>query len=75
VFEREGTLEKAVCLRILKEASDLFKTEPNILALKEPVCVVGDIHGQYYDLLKVLEIGGNPNDMQYDNNLYIYILR
>ena len=74
-FEREGRLEKAAILRILKEATELLKSEPNILAIKEPACVVGDIHGQFYDLLKVLEIGGNPTEMQYGCNLYIYIFR
>ena len=34
--------------------------EPNLLALHDPVTVVGDLHGQYYDMVKMLEVGGNP---------------
>lgn len=30
--------------------------------IQDPVTVVGDVHGQYYDLLKILSIGGDPKD-------------
>lgn len=33
---------------------------PNIMALSLPCTVVGDIHGQYHDLLEVFKIGGAP---------------
>lgn len=29
--------------------------EPNIIYVDEPVYIIGDIHGQYYDLLKILK--------------------
>lgn len=32
--------------------------EPNIIELIDPVTIVGDIHGQLYDLLKILSLTG-----------------
>lgn len=29
--------------------------EPNVLQIRDPLVVVGDIHGQYYDLLSILK--------------------
>ncbi len=35
------------------------------MLLNDPLTIVGDIHGQYYDLIKVLETGGNIQRSQY----------
>ena len=43
----------------------MFKREDNLLSLHDPVTIVGDIHGQYYDFLKILELGGNPEKIKY----------
>jgi serine/threonine-protein phosphatase 2B catalytic subunit len=62
---REGRLEKSDLLELINNFINIIKTEPNIVRIQDPVTVVGDIHGQYYDLLKLLEVGGNPEDTQY----------
>lgn len=36
-----------------------------MLSLHDPVTVVGDIHGQYYDFVKMLDVGGNPVKTKY----------
>jgi len=64
-FLREGRLREDQALTILRQATDVLSTEPNVLKVKSPVTVVGDIHGQYYDLMKILEVGGNIKDTNY----------
>jgi serine/threonine-protein phosphatase 2B catalytic subunit len=58
-------LAQECLLDIIKKASSLFEAEPNLLKLSDPITVVGDIHGQYFDLVKLFEVGGQPGDVQY----------
>lgn len=62
---REGRVSKEHCRRILKDTLALIKKEPNLLSLYDPVTVVGDIHGQYFDFVKMLDVGGNPSKTKY----------
>lgn len=36
-----------------------------MLEMEEPLVIVGDIHGQYYDLVHLLEKAGNPEKTNY----------
>ncbi|RKP34085.1 Metallo-dependent phosphatase-like protein [Dimargaris cristalligena] len=38
--------------------TEILFVESNVVQVDSPVTVVGDIHGQFYDLLALLEIGG-----------------
>ena len=43
----------------------ILSTESNVIEIDAPVIVCGDIHGQFYDLLHLFEIGGNLPEKQY----------
>ena len=45
---------------LLEEARKLFDAEPNLLRLQAPIRIVGDIHGQYFDMMKMLAKFGGP---------------
>ena len=46
-------------------AIDILKKEPSLMKIAEPCVIVGDIHGQYYDLCHMLEKAGDPSTLNY----------
>ncbi|CAJ1350143.1 unnamed protein product, partial [Effrenium voratum] len=50
---------------LIEKVRCTFAEQPMLLELDAPMKVVGDVHGQYYDLLRLLECGGSPEDRNY----------
>ena len=46
-------------------ARPILQNSPNVIAVKSPVNVCGDIHGQFNDLLELFKIGGMPPHCNY----------
>jgi serine/threonine-protein phosphatase PP1 catalytic subunit len=40
-------------------------SQPILLELEAPINICGDIHGQYYDMLRLFEYGGYPPESNY----------
>ncbi|KAK7689526.1 hypothetical protein QCA50_007318 [Cerrena zonata] len=64
-FFHEGRLTEQQALFILEQTTEVMRTEPNLLRMNGPVVVCGDIHGQYYDLMKIFDVGGPINKNPY----------
>ncbi|KJZ71468.1 hypothetical protein HIM_09107 [Hirsutella minnesotensis 3608] len=61
-----GKVTKGVCLKnaeivaICQRAREVFLSQPALLELDAPVKIVGDVHGQYTDLIRMFEMCGFP---------------
>ena len=42
-----------------------FCTESNVQPIPAPVTLVGDLHGQFYDLIELFSVGGRVPDTNY----------
>ncbi|MES1909939.1 MAG: hypothetical protein MHM6MM_002617 [Cercozoa sp. M6MM] len=61
----EGRLSHDQAMRLVTAAKRLFRAEPNLLRLSDPITVCGDVHGQFFDLVRLLEAGGDPASTNY----------
>ncbi|RKF72512.1 Serine/threonine-protein phosphatase PP-Z [Golovinomyces cichoracearum] len=67
----DGKHTKTVCLKnaeivtICSKARELFLEQPPLIELDAPVKIVGDIHGQYTDLIRMFEMCGFPPNANY----------
>eukprot|EP00756_Hemistasia_phaeocysticola_P036729 Hpha_TRINITY_DN16657_c1_g2::TRINITY_DN16657_c1_g2_i9::g.178476::m.178476/K06269/PPP1C; serine/threonine-protein phosphatase PP1 catalytic subunit len=58
-------LSEAEVRGLVLRAREIFMSQSTLLELEAPLKVVGDIHGQYYDLLRLFDHGGFPPDANY----------
>lgn len=59
------SLRESEINELCEQARELFLDQPVLLEIEAPVKVCGDIHGQFYDLLRLFELGGYPPSSNY----------
>ena len=50
---------------LINKCKEILKQQPSFLELACPISILGDIHGQYLDLLRLFEYGGYPPSTNY----------
>lgn len=61
-----GKVNKALCLKnaeilsLCQASKEIFLSQPTLIELSPPVKIVGDVHGQYSDLIRLFEMCGFP---------------
>lgn len=64
-------VSKSVCLKnneitaLCQAAREVFLSQPTLIELSPPVKIVGDVHGQYSDLIRLFEMCGFPPSSNY----------
>ncbi|KAG0151116.1 hypothetical protein CROQUDRAFT_37400 [Cronartium quercuum f. sp. fusiforme G11] len=64
-------ITKSVCLKnteitaICLAVREVFLSQPTLIELSPPVKIVGDVHGQYSDLIRLFEMCGFPPNSNY----------
>eukprot|EP00930_Biecheleria_cincta_P082354 TRINITY_DN72106_c0_g1_i1.p1 TRINITY_DN72106_c0_g1~~TRINITY_DN72106_c0_g1_i1.p1 ORF type:complete len:373 (-),score=53.57 TRINITY_DN72106_c0_g1_i1:99-1217(-) len=61
----KGHLSEEECQQLCERVRKVLLKEPNIVQVRTPVTIVGDIHGQFLDFLNILAIGGPAPETTY----------
>ncbi|KAJ7495964.1 Metallo-dependent phosphatase-like protein [Mycena galericulata] len=62
---RKQLLHEALLREICTKTKEVLMRESNVVHVSAPVTVVGDIHGQFYDLIEIFRIGGYAPNTNY----------
>jgi serine/threonine-protein phosphatase PP1 catalytic subunit len=63
--EKEVSMKEIDLHNIIKTARKIFIKEHITVPVPAPVTICGDIHGQFYDLMRLFAMGGFPPDTNY----------
>ncbi len=59
-----------LCFRVI----DIFREEKACLKLNSPIKIFGDLHGQLFDLIRLINLTGNPFVNENENlNQWTYL--
>ena len=59
---RQGRISKELFCELIVKAAPILGNEPNLVRLEGKVVIVGDIHGQFFDLVAMLRKLSKPGE-------------
>ena len=64
-FGVSSGIQEEEIIWLCKEIRPILLSQPTLLELRPPLTIIGDIHGQFHDLLRIFEISGYPPSTNY----------
>lgn len=64
-LKNKKLVNESVLKLLCQKVAEIFEKEENLVRLRAPITVCGDIHGQFEDLLELFEIGGEIPETNY----------
>lgn len=64
-YSSQLVISKKEVTHIINKSKEIFLSQPTLLELASPIKVVGDLHGQFNDLLRILKLSGFPPHSNY----------
>ena len=55
----------AAIKKLTTKVKEILSEEETVLSVQSPVTIVGDIHGQFYDLLEMFSVAGKAPETNY----------
>ncbi|OWF47994.1 serine/threonine-protein phosphatase PP1-beta-like [Mizuhopecten yessoensis] len=62
---KQVQLPESQIRQLCQLSREIFMEQPNLLELESPITIVGDIHGQYQDMISHFERNGFPGEANY----------
>ncbi|KAL7722722.1 Serine/threonine-protein phosphatase [Entamoeba marina] len=66
-FPKESLLKRDEVISLCKDVIPIFKKETTLLEVESPINIIGDIHGQFTDLLRLLTA------VDFSNEKYLFL--
>ena len=60
LFVAQETIDFGDAWEIVERTRRLMQRQSNVVPLEAPYTLVGDLHGQFFDLVKIFEVAGDP---------------
>lgn len=65
--------KKDKVIRLCQQASKLVINESSLVGVRPPVKIFGSIYGRFYDLLRLFDSFGFPDEHEMQSNQYVFL--